>query len=51
MNSIISLVKEWYPNIQEEKYWGCIIIGVLLSLGGKWLVKRFDSEYYESIVR
>ena len=47
MNSITSLVKEWYPNIQEEKYWGCIIIGVLLSLGGKWLVKRFDSEYYE----
>lgn len=47
MNSIISLVKEWYPDIQEEKYWGCIIIGVLLSFGVEWLVKRFDSEYYE----
>lgn len=47
MNNIIELIKDWYPEIVEVKYWGCLIIGALLSYFGCWLCKRFESGYYE----
>lgn len=47
MNNILEKIVDWFPKIVQERYWGTLIIGGLLTYFANWLGNRFNSKYYE----